>query len=122
MSSRKECVKDLARILPELNLEFISSVIDESSDNGFYSEEPNITYPRSKKDGKHEPYFIAEIGTVDGDKHKMFVAKFYVWGSVSFISGYDSKISKEVSKQYFEAIEKSKKEVQRKRKFELVYE
>lgn len=121
MSSRKECVKDLARILPELNLEFISSVIDESNDNGFYSEEPNITYPISKKDGKHEPFFIAEIGTVDGDKHKIFVAKFYVWGAVGFISGYDSKISKEVAKQYFEVIEKQKEQVKTKRRFELVY-
>lgn len=119
-SVRKECVQILSKILPEFNLDFTQSVIDERDENGFYNEEPNITYPKDRE-GKNEPFFVAEIGVIDGDKNTFFKAKFYVWGDVTFFSGYKSQIAKEVAKDYYTAVKKNNDEVKRKRSFELVY-
>lgn len=119
-SVRKECVQILAKILPEFNLDFTSSVIDESLENGFYAEDPNITYPEDRE-GKNEPFFIAEIGVIDGDKNALCKAKFYVWGDVSFISGYKAQISKEIAKEYYIAVKKNQDIAKRKRSFKVSF-
>lgn len=112
-SVRKECLEVLESILPNFELEILDSVIDERNTNGFYSEEKNVTYPKS------EPFFIAEIGTKNDDKHSFFTAKFYVYGLVSVVSGYSAKVCNGVMQKYHDEI-KAKQEQSQKRKFKLI--
>ena len=115
--SRKKVLEVVKRICQEMDLMItISCDYAEYQDNGFYNEEENVKWLADRLN--------IEIGVNDHDYHKMFTCDFYVWGKVVCKHGF-SPVASEFMKKFSEMmeieLEKAKKEVVKRRHFELVY-
>ena len=115
--SRKLVLKVVKEICEEMKLQItITSDYAEYLDNGYYSEEENVKWLVNS--------LVIEIGVNDHDYHKMFTVDCTVWGKITCKHGF-SPVAKEFMNQFTEMMEieldKAKKQVQKKRHFELVY-
>lgn len=115
--SRKLVLKTVKEICELMELQItITSNYAEYLDNGFYNEEENVKWLADRLN--------IEIGVNDHDYHKMFTCDFYVWGKVVCKHGF-SPVASEFMRRFNEMmeieLEKAKKQVQAKRRFELVY-
>ena len=115
--SRKRVLKVVKSICQEMKLTITTtSDYAEYQDNGFYNEEENVKWLADRLN--------IEIGVNDHDYHKMFTCDFYVWGKVVCKHGFSpvaSEFMREFQKRMEIELEKAKKEVVKKRHFELVY-
>ena len=115
--SRKLVLKVVKEICEKMDLQItIYCEYDEYNDNGFYNEEENVKWLGN--------CLNIEIGVNNDDFHKMFTCDFYVWGKVVCKHGF-SPVASEFMKRFSEMmeieLEKAKKEVVKRRHFELVY-
>lgn len=115
--SRKLVLKVVKEICELMELQItITCDYAEYLDNGYYNEEENVKWLGDRLN--------IEIGVNDHDYHKMFTCDFYVWGKVVCKHGF-SPVAKEFMSKFTDMmeieLEKAKKQVQKKRHFELVY-
>lgn len=115
--SRKLVLKTVKEICELMELQItITCDYAEYNDNGYYDESANhLTF---------SDRLNIEIGVNDHDYHKMFTVDCTVWGKITCKHGF-SPVAKEFMNQFTEMmereLEKAKKQVQKKRYFELVY-
>ena len=115
--SRKLVLKVVKEICELMELQItITCDYAEYLDNGYYNEEENVKWLADRLN--------IEIGINNNDFNKMFTVDCYVWGKIVCKHGF-SPVAKEFMRMFTEMmeieLEKAKKQVQKKRSFELVY-
>lgn len=115
--SRKKVLEVVKSICELMELQItITSNYAEYLDNGYYDESENVKWLTDRLN--------IEIGVNNDDFNKMFTVDCTVWGKITCKHGF-SPVAKEFMNQFTEMmereLEKAKKQVQKKRYFELVY-
>ena len=115
--SRKKVLEVVKEICELMELQItITSNYAEYLDNGYYNEEENVKWLTDRLN--------IEIGVNNDDFNKMFTVDCYVWGKIVCKYGF-SLVSSEFMRRFSEMmeieLERAKKKVQAKRRFELVY-
>lgn len=114
--SRKLVLKVVKEICELMELQItITSNYAEYLDNGYYDESENVKWLNQS--------LVIEIGVNDHDFERMFIIEFFVWGKAT--CKQPTKLAIEFMRRFTEMmeieLEKAKKQVQKKRSFELVY-